>query len=165
MAQTLEREFGHLDALLHCAGSLGTLTPVQHYDPQVWMETLQVNLNGPFLLTQACLGLLHHDRGSRVLFVTDDRRKAYWGAYGASKAGAEAFMQILADEVEANTRIRVAALRPGPMRTRMRALAYPGEDPNRIPPPEAAVPALLYFLGPAGERLHGQILTLPPPVA
>ncbi len=164
LGDTLEREFGRLDGLLHNAALLGTLTPLEMYDLALWAKVMQVNLHAPYLLTRACLPALRKSEDASVIFTSSavgHRGRAYWGAYAISKAAAENMMQILADELEANTSIRVNSIDPGAVRTRMRARAYPGEDPNIHPEPEAIMPAYLYLMGPdskgeTGKAFHAQ---------
>ena len=159
LAATLEREFGRLDGLVHNAAMLGPLSPIAHYDVESWFRVLQVNLNAPFLLTRALLGLLNASQDASVVFLSDRvgrRGRAYWGAYGVSKAGIEALMQILADELEENTPIRVNSYAPGAVRTGLRRNAYPAEDPDRNPEPEAVVGPLLYLLGPESRGITGR---------
>ena len=92
---------------------------------------MQINLNAPFILTQACLPLLNNETPSAVLFTLDEKNSAYWGAYGVSKAGLKSFMEILADEVE-NTSINVTGLIPGNVKTNFRTRAFPAEDPASL---------------------------------
>ena len=160
LAETIENEFSHLDGLLHNAAFLGALTPIQQYDLKLWAQVMQVNLTAPFLLTRACIGLLNKSDDARILFTTSSvahKGRAYWGAYGISKAGQDNLMEILADELENNTSIRVNSIDPGRVRTRMRALAYPGEDPNLVPTPEEKMPTYLYLIGPDSKDVTGQI--------
>ncbi|CAK0755620.1 Uncharacterized oxidoreductase YciK [Gammaproteobacteria bacterium] len=162
LADHLEQELGRLDGLVHNAATLGVLSPVAHYTPEVWNRTLQVDLHAPFLLTRACLPLLTRAPDASMVFVSDAvarRGRAYWGAYAVAKAGMERLMEILADELE-NEPIRVNSLDPGRLRTLLRARAYPGEDPNTVPLPETAVAALLYLIGPDSRAVRGQALTL-----
>ncbi len=159
LAATLEREFGRLDGLVHNAALLGPLSPIVHYDVGSWFRVLQVNLNAPFVMTRALLGLLNAAQDASVVFLSDRvgrKGRAYWGAYGVSKAGIEALMQILADELEENTAIRVNSYAPGPVRTQLRRHAYPAEDPDRNPEPEAVVGPLLYLLGPDSRGITGR---------
>ena len=161
LAGRVHEQLGGLDALVHNAAFLGALSPIEHHDPELWARAIQVDLNAPFLLTRACLPLLRAAPDPAILFVSDTvgrAPRAYWGAYGVAKAGIEALAAILADELEANTRVRVATLDPGPMRTGLRRIAYPGEEPAAVPPPEAAVPACLWFLGPDGAAARGRRL-------
>ncbi len=150
LAETVDREFGRLDGLLHNAAILGTLTPLEMYDLELWTKVMQVNLNAPYLLTRACLPLLKKSDDASVVFTSSavgHKGRAYWGAYGISKAAAENMMQILADELEQNTPIRVNSIDPGAVRTRMRARAYPGEDPNINPAPDEIMNQYLYLMG------------------
>lgn len=159
LATTLEQEFGRLDGLLHNASLLGTLTPLGQYDVEQWSKVMQVNLNAPFLLTRACLDLLKQSEDASVIFTSSSvgrRGRAYWGAYGISKAANENMMQIWADELEANTNVRVNSLNPGAVRTSMRARAYPGEDPNTLPRPDEILATYLYLLGPDSKGVSGQ---------
>jgi NAD(P)-dependent dehydrogenase (short-subunit alcohol dehydrogenase family) len=159
LTDTLRQEFGHLNGLLHCAALLGNRMPITQYDAQLWVDTIQVNLNARFLLTQACLPLLREAPDASVVFATSEvgrQGRAYWGAYGAADAGVENLMQTLADELEANTHIRVNSIDPGAVRTVQRARAFPGEDPNSLPEPAAIMPALLYLFGADSRHLTGQ---------
>jgi NAD(P)-dependent dehydrogenase (short-subunit alcohol dehydrogenase family) len=159
LAARLDEEFGKLDGLLHNASILGALSPLEHYDITLWYRVMQINLNAPFLLTQACLPLLKKAHDASVLFTSSSvgrAGRAYWGAYAVSKAGNENLMQILAQEVQANTRVRVNTINPGKVRTRMRAQAYPGEDPNTLPVPADIIPAYLYLIGSDSIAVNGQ---------
>jgi len=159
LAATIEKEFGRLDGLLHNAAMLGALIPIAHFESELWYKILQVNLNAPFLMTRSCLNLLQQSNDASVLFSSDSagrQGKAYWGAYGISKAASENFMQVLADEMEANTSIRVNSLDPGPVATAFRSLAYPGENPERITRPEDVVAPYLYLMGPDSKGVSGK---------
>jgi NAD(P)-dependent dehydrogenase (short-subunit alcohol dehydrogenase family) len=159
LAETIEREFGHLDGLLHNAAILGTLTPIEHYDLRLWSQVIQVNLNAPFLLSRACLPLLKQSSAASILFTTAAvgiRGQAYWGAYAVTKAANENLMQILAEELEANTHIRVNSIDPGPVRTRMHSLAYPGDDPNKLPAPDDITDVYVYLMSNACDGVTGE---------
>ena len=165
LAELLRQQLGRLDGLLHNAAWLGSLSPVEHYDAETWYKVFQVNVHAPFLLTQACLDLLRAAPDASVLFTSDRvgrKGKAYWGAYGASKFAQEGFMQTLADELENISQVRVNSIDPGPIRTPMRNLAYPGEDPSTVPLADTIMPAYLYLMGPAGIGVHGQALDAAP---
>lgn len=161
LAQRIASELGRLDGLLHNAGRLGTLTPIEHYDPTEWLRVVQVNLNAVFLLTQACLPLLKRAGDASLLFTSSGvgrRGRAYWGAYSASKFAVEGLMQILADELEKNSSVRVNSINPGRVRTAMRAAAYPAENPAELRKPEDIVLPYLYLMGPDSRGVHGQAL-------
>jgi NAD(P)-dependent dehydrogenase (short-subunit alcohol dehydrogenase family) len=159
MAETIDRELGRLDGIVHNAAVMGPITPIQLYEVQAWYRVLQINLNAPFLLNQSCIPLLNQSKDARILFVSDAcgrQGSAYWGAYGVSKAGQENMMQILADELESGTPVRVNSIDPGNVRTRMRASAYPGEDPGSLPTAEEIMPGFLYLMGPDSKSYTGQ---------
>ena len=159
LAETIHQEFGRLDGLLHNAAVLGTLTPIEHYDNRLWAHVLHVNLNAPFMLTKACLPLLKKSGEASIIFTSANvgyRGQAYWGAYAVSKAATENLMEILAEELEVNTNIRVNSIDPGRVRTRMNALAYPGDNPNDLPLPKDITPVYLYLMGPDSSGIIGE---------
>ncbi len=162
LAATLEKEFGRLDGILHNAGLLGVLTPLEQYDAELWYKVMQVNLNGPFLLTRACMGLLRRSADASVLFTSAEvgrKARAYWGAYAVSLAGAEGLAQLLADELEHTGTVRVNSIDPGPVRTALRLQAYPAENRDLLPEPEAIMAPYLYLMGPDSRGVNGQALS------
>ncbi|KAF0809792.1 short chain dehydrogenase/reductase family oxidoreductase [Alcanivorax sp. S71-1-4] len=159
LAAMLDREFGRLDGLLHNASILGDITPLDSYGYGTWDSVMQVNLNAPFYLTRAVLPLLRSAKDASVVFTSSSvgrRARAFWGAYAVSKFATEGLMQVMADELENTSAIRANSINPGATRTRMRALAYPGEDANTLRTPEQLVPAYLWLLGPASTGITGQ---------
>lgn len=163
LAETIDKEFGRLDGLLHNAAMLGERMMVEQYDLKLWARVLHVNLTAPFLLSRACIPLLRKSTDASVLFTSTgvaQHGSAYWGAYSVSKAGADNLMQVMADELEANTPIRVNSIDPGVVRTRMRRQAYPAEDASRLPAPESIMSAYLYLMGPDSQGETGEIFRL-----
>jgi NAD(P)-dependent dehydrogenase (short-subunit alcohol dehydrogenase family) len=161
LAQTLNREFGQLHGILHNAALLGQRTPLENYETEVWHQVMQVNVNAGFMLTQALLPLLAIPADASVLFTSSDVGrvgKAYWGAYSVSKFATEGLAQILAQELEKTSNIRVNVINPGATRTNMRAKAYPGEDPNRNPTAGDIMLLYLYLMGPDSIGTNGQSL-------
>ena len=159
LAQVLDTEFGRLDGLLHNAALFEGLTPIFNYDIELWYRILQVNLNAPFLLTQAVLGLLNRSADASVVFTTDrvgDEGQAYWGAYAVAKGGAQTLMKLLASELETNTPIRVNSIEPGRVRTDLSLRAYPGRNPAEWARPEDILAVYLYLLGPDSKGVTGQ---------
>lgn len=147
LADTLKTQFGGLHGLLHSAAILGSTAPIQQHDIEVWYKVFQVNLNAPFVMTRALLPLLRSTTGSKIVFTTDDKSKAYWGAYGISKDAVTSFMKVLADELNTEEhRVIVNAVNPGAVRTQMRVRAFPAEDPNTLPTTEDVMPAYLYLM-------------------
>lgn len=157
----LRRELGRLDGLVHNAAVLGDLSPIEHYEPSTWAKVMHVNVNAVFLLTRAALPLLMEAEDGSIVLTTADvgrRAKAYWGAYAVSKFATEGLMQVLADELSSRPAPRVNCVNPGPVRTRLRAAAYPAEDPAGLLPPEAVAAAYLYLLGPDGRGVNGELI-------
>lgn len=151
---TLYQRFGRLDILVHNAGALGRLTPVGHILPDDWADVVAVNLSASWRLIRTCDPLLRQAPAGRAVFVTESRAReplAYWGAMGATKAGMEHLVLTWAQEV-AITRLRVNLFDPGPVATRMRANAFPGEDRTTLTSPEAVAPSLAALCLPTEER-------------
>ena len=154
------QRFGRLDMLVHCAGVLGRLTPVAHIMPNDWADVVAVNLTSVWRLIRSCDPLLRTAQAGRAAFVTDARARAplaYWGPYGATKAGMEHLVLTWADELR-KTRLRVNLFDPGTVRTRLRANAFPGEDPTTLPAPEDVAPALAALCLPSETR-HGEVIS------
>ena len=157
-AAVLER-YGRLDGLLHNAALLGTLTPIEQYDVPTWCRVLHVNLTAAFALTQVLLPALKKSPDASVVFTASSvgrRGRAYWGAYAVSKFGLEGLAQVLADELEGISHVRVNTLNPGRARTAMRRQAYPAEDLATVPLPETLTAAYIALLGPASRGVTGQ---------
>ena len=153
LGAALYERFGRLDILVSNAGDLGLLTPLAHLDPKVWERALAVNATATYRVIRAMDPLLRRAEAARAVFLTTGAAsapRAFWGAYAATKAAMEALVQVYADEVDA-TAIRCTLLSPGPLRTRMRMQAFPGEDPAELTPPEALVPLLLDLVKPGGD--------------
>ena len=159
LASSIHDNFGRLDGLVHCAASLGQIAPVLHQDPQVWLETLHINLTAPYLLTRACLALLHQQDDASIIFTTDVHKdKAYWSGYGIGKAGIEALSRQLADELESDGRVRVNCIDPGTVKTALHARAFPGMNPSNLPVPEDVVSTYLYLMGKDSLNVNGDLI-------
>jgi NAD(P)-dependent dehydrogenase (short-subunit alcohol dehydrogenase family) len=161
LAEQIGTNWGRLDGLLHNAAMLGKLSPIEHYDIGLWHQVMHLNLNVPFILTQVLMPLLRKAADASVVFTTSSvgrYGRAFWGAYAVSKFGIEGLSQTLADELQTEARIRVNCINPGATRTRMRAAAYPGEDPDSRPEPDTLMAPYLWLLGPASKGVTGQSL-------
>jgi len=159
LADAVMAKYGRLDGLLHNAGLLGTLSPIEHYDVPTWYKVMHVNVTAAFALTQVLLPALKKSTDASVIFTSSGvgrHARAYWGAYSVSKSALEAFSQILASELENLTAIRVNTLNPGKVRTMMRRTAYPAEDINTLPLPETITGPYIALLGPATRGVTGQ---------
>jgi NAD(P)-dependent dehydrogenase (short-subunit alcohol dehydrogenase family) len=158
LADAVLERFGRLDGLLHNAGLLGTLSPIEYYEVPTWCRVLHVNLTAAFALTQVLLPALKKSADASVVFTASSvgrRGRAYWGAYAVSKFALEGLAQVLSAELEGISRIRVNTLNPGRARTAMRRQAYPAEDFNQVPMPETLTAAYIALLGPASRGVTG----------
>jgi NAD(P)-dependent dehydrogenase (short-subunit alcohol dehydrogenase family) len=161
IADAVQQRYGRLDGLVHCAGLLGTLTPIEQYEVPTWCRVLHVNLTAAFALTQVLLPSLRQSQDASVIFTSSSvgrKGKAYWGAYAVSKFALEGLSQVLADELQGNSRVRVNTVNPGRTRTVMRRQAYPSEDISTLPLPEAVLAPYLKLLGATGSGITGQAL-------
>lgn len=161
--EVLQKEFDHLDGLLHHAHYLHGLTPIANFPAHEWFLTLHINLNAAFLLTQTTLPLLKKSSAASILFTTCSSAKGspYFGAHGVSKAGIECFMNMLNIELEINfPHIRVNAIDPGKLKGKTRAKLYPGEDQDDLPSYESLMPFYLYLMSQHSIQIKGEILRI-----
>ncbi len=154
--------WGRLDVLVGNAATLGVLGPLGHTEPAVFERVIAVNLIANWRLLRSCDPLLRASDAGRAIFVTADVApgRAYWGAYAASKAGLEAMIRTYAGEM-AKTDVRANLIDPGPKRTRMRAAAFPGEDPEALKPADdpRLIEAFIALALPACQR-NGEIVQI-----
>jgi NAD(P)-dependent dehydrogenase (short-subunit alcohol dehydrogenase family) len=145
LGPALYKRWGKLDILIGNAGTLGNLMPLAHVPDDTFDYTMAVNLTANWRLLRTLDPLLQRSDAGRALFVTSaaaHRTTAYWGVYAATKAALETLVLTYAAEV-ATTAVRVNLVDPGPMRTAMRAKAYPGEDASTLPAPDDVAPLLV----------------------
>ena len=158
LARTIGSEFGRLDGLVHCAGSLGDRMLLEQYDVPTWCRVLHVNLTAPFILTQVLLPHLRRSADASVVFVSSGvvyNSRPFWGAYAVAKTGLESVRSMWSQELDGEPNIRINSVNPGRMRTPMRAAAYPAEDPNSLPAPAAVTGPFLYLLSAHGRGTRG----------
>ena len=156
--------WGRLDILVGNAAEFGVFSPLGHIDPATWSEVIDLNLTANWRLIRAMDPLLRAAPAGRAIFVTSGVAHGvhpYWGPYAISKAGLEMLVKIYAGEIT-KTRVRANLIDPGIVRTRLRARAFPGEDPARLPPPESVTDAFLALALPECTR-NGEILDAPLP--
>ncbi|PAU86463.1 YciK family oxidoreductase [Pseudomonas sp. WN033] len=162
LADQLFDSFGRLDGLVHNAALLGgPRTPFEQIKTEDWLQAMQVNVNAPFLLTKAMMPLLRVAGDASIVMVSSSvgrTGRAYWGPYAVSKFALEGMMQVMADEQDGTSNIRVNSVNPGATRTAMRAKAYPAEEPETNPEPAAIMPVFLYLLGADSREINGQAL-------
>jgi NAD(P)-dependent dehydrogenase (short-subunit alcohol dehydrogenase family) len=157
-ARILDR-WGRLDILVGNAGEFGVFSPLGHIDPATWSEVMDLNLTANWRLIRAMDPLLRVAPAGRAIFVTSGVARGihpYWGPYAVSKVGLEMLVKIYAGEIT-KTRVRANLIDPGIVRTRLRARAFPGEDPAHLPPPESVTDAFLALALPQCTR-NGEIL-------
>ena len=158
LAVAILERYGRLDGLVHCAGILGTLTPLEQYDVPTWCKVLHVNATAAFVLTQVLLPALKKSADAAVIFTSSSvgrQGRAYWGAYAVSKFAVEGLAQVLAAEMQGSSPVRVNVLNPGATRTLMRRQAFPSENAEALATPEAIAPAYVALLGPRAGELNG----------
>lgn len=162
MTEEIVTEWGRIDLLVNNAGVLGHRGTLATTPPETWEEVMRINLNGTFYVTQAVIRKMIPRRSGTILSMSSSvgrKGRAGWGAYSVSKFGLEGMMQCLAEEV-AEYGIRVITLNPEATRTKMRALAYPDEDPKALKAPLEVAQALLQLAESQDPMLHGQSLNL-----
>jgi len=150
LGAVLYERYGRLDAFFANAGVLGPLSPLGHIDPKDWQRVIDINVTAQYRCVRSFDPLLKRSDAGRVVFTTSRAGwycKAYWGGYAVSKAALECMAKIYARECE-NTKVRVNILNPGPIRTAMRATAFPGEDPETLPTPEELATASVHLFFP-----------------
>ncbi|MDX2157102.1 MAG: SDR family NAD(P)-dependent oxidoreductase [Hyphomicrobiaceae bacterium] len=150
LGPTILQRWGKLDILVANAGILGPLSPLGHVTSDAWREVLEINLTANWHIIRAVDPLIRRSDAGRAIFVSSGAalaRNAYWGPYAASKAGLEALAKTWALEL-ADTPARVNIINPGPIRTGMRARAFPGENPESLKTPEDIVPLFVKLASP-----------------
>jgi NAD(P)-dependent dehydrogenase (short-subunit alcohol dehydrogenase family) len=158
IADAIASRWGQLDGLVHNAGLLGQLAPIEQYDVPTWVRVMHVNVTAAFSLTQVLLPSLRASADASVVFTSSGvgrRGRAYWGAYAVSKFAVEGLMQVLAHELE-STNVRVNSLNPGRARTAMRRQAYPSEDLESLPLPESLTGPYVALLSAAARGVTGR---------
>jgi len=159
LAARLFDRYGRLDILVGNAAEFGVFSPLAHIDPAIWAEVVDLNLTANWRLIRAMDPLLRAAPAGRAIFVTSGVARGvfpYWGPYAVSKAGLEMLVKIYAGEIS-KTRVRVNLLDPGIVRTRLRARAFPGEDPSRLPTPDSVADAFLALAVPECTR-NGEVV-------
>lgn len=160
LADSIAKEFGQLDGLVHNAGILGEKLSIEQYDAVMWQRVMHVNVTAAFALTQVCLPLLRESEDPSMIFTSSGVGRvgrAFWGAYSVSKFAIEGLSQTLADE-NRHTRLRVNCVNPGATRTNMRLAAYPAENRDVLMTPDQVLPVYIYLLGPDSQGITGESL-------
>ena len=155
LAQAVGERWGSLDIMILNAAMLGSLSPVEHLDAKELERVFKLNVLANQAMIAAFDPLLRRAEKADVIGITSsvgEEPRAFWGGYGASKAAFDTLLGAYADETAYAGKLRVQIVDPGATRTRMRQLAFPGEEPESVKPPEAVAVAIL-------ERLQGDVET------
>ncbi|MBH0239904.1 SDR family NAD(P)-dependent oxidoreductase [Methylobrevis albus] len=160
---SLYERYGRVDVLVGNAGVLGPLSPLGHVDPRRFDEVMAVNVTANWRLIRSLDPLLRQSAAGRAVFMTSGaahKCRAYWGPYAISKAALEAMVRTYAAETQNTSAVTANLFNPGPLRTRMRAQAMPGEDPMTLRTPEDAAPWIVRMVEP-GETRTGLLFDFP----
>ena len=160
LANTVDNNFGCLHGLVNNAAVLPYLSRLKDYEPDDWLKVIQVNLNAPFLLTQACIPLLQTAPAASVIFTGDAGladSTAFGGAYTLTKQSIVNMMEMWANEMR-RTKVRVNVLEPGPTATRLRKMIFPGEKNAQLHTPEQVASRYVWLLGEESQAVHGQLI-------
>lgn len=161
----ISKEVGQLDGILHNAGMLGQLTPLEMYDVDIFAQVMKVNFTATFMLTQALLPLLKDADHGSIVFTSSTvgtHPRAFWGAYALSKQAVEGMSDIFTQETQNTTNLRFNCVNPGGTRTNMRAHAYPGENPMSLKTPEDIMAGYVCLMSDASIGVRGQVVELQP---
>ena len=148
LGSALHERWGKLDILVANAGVLGPITPLSHVDPKQWDDTVAVNVTANYRLIRSLDALLRASDAGRAVFISSGAAqraelRPYWGPYAITKAAVDVMVRTYAAETATTSAVKVMSVNPGPIRTRMRAQAMPGEDPETLKPPEELSPKIL----------------------
>ncbi len=163
LAALIARRFGCLDGVVFNAAAIGELAPLATYDPVTWARVFQVNVHSVFLMLQAMLPVVLSATQASLVFTLAPEGmhgKAHWGAYGASKFALRGLFEMLAAEHINNRALRINAVLPPPVRSRLRYAAYPGEPPAQLVEPEQLAHGFVELLAAHGTSGSGAIVPL-----
>jgi len=153
LGAAIHERWGKLDILVANAGVLGPITPLSHVEPRQWDDVLAVNITANWRLVRSLDALLRASDAGRAVFVSSGAAhradlRPYWGPYAITKAALDALARTYAAETATTSNVKVMVVNPGPLRTRMRATAMPGEDPETLRTPEELATKLIALCRP-----------------
>ena len=154
LGAVIHERWGKLDILVGNAGVLGPITPLAHVDPKSWDDIIAVNVTSNYRLIRSLDALLRASDSGRVVFISSGAAqraelRPYWGPYAITKGALDMMMRTYAAETATTSSVKVMSVNPGPLRTRMRAAAMPGEDPQTLKTPEEISPRLVELCSPS----------------
>ena len=153
--KAIVNQYGVLDGLIYNAAKLGKMTSIEDYEDGLWKEIINTNLNSSFLIYKELIPILKAAPSGRIIFTSSgvaEVGKAYWGAYSVSKFAVKGLAEIIRDELDSTTNIKVFNYDPGATKTSMRASAYPGEDPNNLKDPYKLFGDYLWFFSEESQK-------------
>lgn len=165
LGAAIHERWGKLDVFVGNAGVLGPITPLSHVDPKQWDDVFAVNVTANWRLIRSLDLVLRASDAGRVVFISSGvahlaEMRPYWGPYAVSKTAVDALMRTYAAETATTSAVKVMAVNPGPLRTRMRAAAMPGEDPLTLKTPEDLSPRIVELCLPASTET-GKLFDFP----
>jgi NAD(P)-dependent dehydrogenase (short-subunit alcohol dehydrogenase family) len=165
LGAAIHDRWGRLDVFVGNAGLLGPITPLGHVDPKQWDDVMAVNVTANWRLIRSLDPLLRASDAGRVVFISSGiahraETRPYWGPYAVSKAATDMLMRTYAAETATTSPVKVMAVNPGPLRTRMRAAAMPGEDPMTLKTPDDLSPSIVNFCLPSSTET-GKLFDFP----
>ena len=140
--------YGRLDGVIFNAAKLGKMSTIEDYEEDIWKEVFNINLHSAFIISKEILPALKAAPNGRIIFTSSgvaEVGKAFWGAYSASKFAVKGLAEILRDELDTTSNVKVFNYDPGKTRTSMRALAYPAENPQDLKEPKVLFNDYLWF--------------------
>ena len=158
IVEALSGEYSKIDGLVNNAGILGEKKSIEQYNYKTWKQVMKVNLDAGFLLTKHLIPLLRESKSSSVIFTSSGVGKVgrpYWGSYSVSKFATEGLMQILSEELQNTSSIRVNCINPGAVRTKMRKSAYPAENPKINPLASEIMKPYIFLMSDVSENING----------
>lgn len=147
--------YGKLDGIIHNAAKLGKMSSIEDYEVDSWKEIFNINLHSAFIMTKELLPILKESSSGRVIFTSSgvaEIGKAFWGAYSVSKFAVKGLAEIIRDELDSTSNIKVFNYDPGKTRTLMRASAYPAENPNELKNPDELVKDYVWFFSEESQK-------------
>ncbi|MBM5573718.1 SDR family NAD(P)-dependent oxidoreductase [Deefgea sp. CFH1-16] len=157
----IQKEFGRLDGILHCANGFNHLSPLANQKLDEWVDMFRVNVAAPFALTRALFPLLQQSPDAAVLVLGETHAfepNAYWGGFSVSKAGQKNWVEIAASEWENIPNVRINLLVPGPIQSPFRLATHPAESSENLPLASDLFPAIAYLLGGNSTGQSGQVV-------
>ncbi len=146
IANIISEDFECLDGIIHNAAMLGKMSSINDYDLDTWQKVLNTNVTSSYLLTKYLSPMMFESGNPRIIFTSSGvaiKGRAFWGAYAVSKSAVKSLSEILQEELEPISKIKVFNFDPGATRTAMRAFAYPAENPKDL---KKAISLLKYYL-------------------